>query len=93
MPKRKLATIPPEIIRFARQCLNKKQTDFADLLGISQGKLSKLENGQLRADAVFEERLRDLMMFHENKVAAHLSNQLQPLVKWMGDIELIAKSL
>ena len=83
MPKRTLSALSPEIIRHARLTLDKKQMDFAELMHISQSKLSKLENGQLRPDAAFERRLQSVMQQYADTVEFHLSRKLRPMLEWL----------
>lgn len=83
MPKRILSSLSPEIIRHARLTLDKKQIDFAELMQISQGKLSKLENGRLRPDTAFEQRLYQVMQQHAAALEKHLVKNLEPLLQWL----------
>ncbi len=83
MPKHtRRPPLSPEIIRLARLMLDKKQTDFAESVKISQSKLSKLERGQLRPNVCFENEFRGIMKDHFAELEERLSNHAK-LVEWL----------
>lgn len=55
--------------------LEYKQEAFAELLEISQSKLSKIENGRLRPDIMLMARLREVLSHNEPEMHCHLLSQ------------------
>lgn len=75
MPNRNLPAPTSKLFRQIRLMLEYKQEAFAELLEISQSKLSKIENGRLRPDIMLMARLREVLSHYEPEMHRHLLSQ------------------
>lgn len=62
--------------------LEYKQEVFAELLKISQSKLSKIENGRLRPDSTLLNRPREVVITYKPEINDHFLKQIN-IREWL----------
>lgn len=84
MPNQNLPASTSALFRQIRLILECKQEVFAELLEISQSKLSKIENGRMRPDFALLSRLRVVMSNHRPEMNHHFLNQSN-IREWLAE--------
>lgn len=82
MPNRTFPASIPILFRQVRLMLEYKQEVFAELLKISQSKLSKIENGRLRPDSTLLNRLREVVITYKPEINDHFLKQIN-IREWL----------